>query len=137
MLALRSMQRTCDQTLLDLTADEAESAFDKQGWLADKPAFMQRRYEELFKQQDAVDEHLANLQKERYELEKKYLALTGEPARPCAASVKLCLRKSGSDVWRGVHADISRRYAAADGVSLRRRGRCLSAHVNGNMPWQL
>lgn len=38
---------------------------------------MRKRFEELFEQQDAVDGLLAELAKERHELEEKYIKLCG------------------------------------------------------------
>ena len=54
--------------------------FDREKWLSDKEPYMRKRFEELFRTQDELDKYFEQLQKERYELEQKYIKLCG--ARP-------------------------------------------------------
>ena len=61
--------------------EDASLGFDREGWLAEKEPHMRKRFEELFKTQDALDEYFSQLQKERHELEQKYIKLCG--ADPC------------------------------------------------------
>jgi uncharacterized membrane protein YgaE (UPF0421/DUF939 family) len=66
--------------------EDEHVGFDKEAWLAKREPYMRKRFEEMFKQQDAVDALLENLQKERHALEEKYMKLCGTlriPPTPC------------------------------------------------------
>lgn len=61
---------------------------------------MRKRFEELFKQQDAVDGLLAELAKERHELEEKYIKLCGTRRLTVSRTKKIWSSSHRVPAWR-------------------------------------
>jgi hypothetical protein len=97
---------------------DKESSFDKEAWLEQQEPDMRARYQELFKQQGQVDEYLSDLQRERYELEQKYLKLCG-----ARCSIRICRSKLSTSAraccaWQHSNRDL---WTSSQRTSARRR----------------